>query len=61
MLVIKSKRLSNVIQKMDITGIPCDSLHAWLLTRKQLIAMDFHFKCTTVCQASDSMMTDIKL
>ena len=28
-LVIKSKRLSSVIKRFDITGMSCDSLHAW--------------------------------
>ena len=29
-LVIASKRLSNVIKQLDRTWISCDSLHAWL-------------------------------
>ena len=29
-LVIYSKRLSNVIQKLDITWISCGSLYTWL-------------------------------
>ena len=26
----KSKKLSNVIKKLNLTWIPCDSLYAWL-------------------------------
>ena len=38
-LVIISKRFSNVIKKLDITWVSCDSLHAWLLTQPWFIAI----------------------
>ena len=37
--VINSKRLSNVIKKLDLTWISCDSLHNWLKTQSRFIAM----------------------
>ena len=38
-LVINSKRLSNVIKRLDITWISCDSLHAWCKHNHVFIAM----------------------
>ena len=38
-LVINSKRLSNVIYRLDITCMSCDSLHAWFYTQSRCIAM----------------------